>query len=454
MVIPSFELCVFWGEEVRRFSLPASGEVSLGRDEKSDVRIDHPSVSRKHAVLNVGSRLTIRDLGGTNGTLVPDRTRSRGIGETENVLRLNGDEATLNVGDAVTVGRVILVVRRTDADQPAFAELEQDAPASQRFVVRDAGMRTLYDQAARAARSLISVLILGETGVGKEVLARTIHARSPRAKGPFLGINCAALPESMLEAELFGHEKGAFTGALLAREGLFEAADGGTLFLDEVGELPAVTQAKLLRVLEERRVMRLGARTPRDVDVRFVAATNRDLEAASNDGAFRQDLYFRLNGISLMIPPLRERTTEIEPLIRAFVTASCKGLDRETELGISPEAVALLTAYSWPGNVRELRNAIERAVVLCTGDTIFPDHLPTQIRTGGVRAKPQTPAPTAAATSAGLRDEMRDLERVRIVQALEECNGNQTEAAKKLGISRRTLLTRLDQFNLPRPRKS
>jgi transcriptional regulator with PAS, ATPase and Fis domain len=234
-------------------------------------------------------------------------------------------------------------------------------------------MVALYEQAERAARSSISVLVLGETGVGKDVLANAIHRASPRSRGPFLGLNCSAISESMLEAELFGHEKGAFTGAVQARPGLFESASGGTVFLDEIGELPLATQVKLLRVLEDRRVMRVGGRKAIDVDVRFVAATNRDLESACARGAFRSDLYYRLAGLTLTIPPLRERREEIAPLARLFAERSARQLDRATPT-IPPVAVTQLESYPWPGNVRELRNAMERAVVLAF-DVILPEHL-------------------------------------------------------------------------------
>ena len=468
---PQHELCFFWADEVKRVPLPAEGTLHIGRSEGNEVRIDHPSVSRRHAVLEVGERIVIRDLGGANGTYVRDVHRPRMAAETENLRQLSGDAVEVAVGEPMMVGVVTLVVRRTAADEPAFSELAGSSAESERFIVRDPSMRSLYDQAARAARGLISVLVLGETGVGKEVLARAIHARSPRASGPFMGLNCAALAESILESELFGHEKGAFTGALQTRPGLFEATDGGTVFLDEVGELPASTQAKLLRVLEDRTVTRLGARSPRAIDVRFVSATNRDLEAAVESGTFRQDLYFRLNGISLTIPPLRERQSEIEPLARSFLAAACRGLDRDPPLGITEETLTTLRTYGWPGNVRELRNVIERAVVLCTGAAISPENLPRQLvepsprkapsadRSNGERGAREPMASELGATASNaaradsLKTEIRDLERTRLVEALQRSGGNQTEAAKMLGISRRTLVTRLSEFNLPRPRK-
>ena len=315
-------------------------------------------------------------------------------------------------------------------------------PVGTSTIVESKALRDVYERAMLAARSNLSVLLLGETGVGKDVLARDVHKRSPRAERPFIPLNCAALTATLLESELFGHERGAFTGASISREGLFEAADGGTVFLDEVGDLPATTQAKLLRVLEDRRVRRIGARTFRDVDVRFIAATNHDLEKRVADGTFRQDLYFRIAGIVLTVPPLRERPEEIVPLAHRFADNVCRQMGRPTPR-LTPETLEKLTAHAWPGNVRELRNVIEQCVALCEGDAILPEHLPCAV----------LDAPPPASTLDALRSEVRELEKQQIIAALDEHGGNQTEAAKALGISRRTLLHRLDEFNLPRPRK-
>jgi two-component system, NtrC family, response regulator AtoC len=318
---------------------------------------------------------------------------------------------------------------------------------------------------SRVAAGVINVLVLGETGVGKDVLARRIHELSPRAKMPLVSINCGALSESLLEGELFGHEKGAFTGAVQAKQGLLESANGGTIFLDEIGEMPLALQVKLLRVLEQREVMRVGAVRPRIIDVRFIAATNRNLESEIVDGRFRQDLYFRLNGITLSLPPLRERTEEIGALALTFIAQACEAMGRRDQPRIAPDAMETMLAYQWPGNIRELRNLIERAVLLCTGNTIMREHLPME-KMGAVVPRSGPPSTRAAAPPAPNRLQARsatipapgaspppDQERQRVLDALEACAGNQSQAAKVLGISRATLIRRIEEHAIRRPRK-
>jgi DNA-binding NtrC family response regulator len=339
---------------------------------------------------------------------------------------------------------------------------DEEAPAS---VASDGGFQQrISPMVHRVAAGEINVLVLGETGVGKEVLARALHVRSSRASKPLVSINCAALSESLLESELFGHERGAFTGAVQAKPGLLESADGGVVFLDEIGEMPLTLQAKLLRVIEQREVLRVGSLRPRPIDVRFFAATNRDLQTEASAGRFRQDLYFRLNGISIEIPPLRERKDEIAPLARAFVVRACERARRPRVLRIAAPVIEVLERYHWPGNIRELRNVMERAVLLTSGDEISLESFPANMLTGPLRAfgppvdasgpsrntlpptESREPKPPAIVLPEGD-------ERARIIAALAACDGNQTHAAKLLGISRRTLVTRIEEYDLPRPRK-
>ncbi len=419
------------GGDVHR--LPERGEVIIGRSVESTIQIDEPSISRRHARIVIGDRVTIEDLGSANGVRVAQRL----VGPDEPV--------EIQQGQAVELGSVVVVlhqpsmlprVRGAGPAREERASLLPDGPP----LVRAEAMKRLYAMIERIAPSELSVLLLGETGVGKEVVAEAIHRASARAAGPFVKINCAAIAESLVESELFGHERGAFTGAAQPKRGILEAADGGTIFLDEVGELSGSVQAKLLRVLEEREVQRVGSVEPRPIDVRFVSATNRDLKAESEAGDFRSDLYFRLNGISLEVPPLRERREEIVPLAQRFA----RRVSPREAPRITSETIALLERHEWPGNVRELRNAMERAAVLAGGGPILPEHLPPEV-TGSSEA--------ARAEGAGLRDEMLDLERRRILEALERCGGNQTKAAETLGMPRRTFVKRLDEYGIPRPRK-
>jgi len=318
------------------------------------------------------------------------------------------------------------------------------------LVVADEAMQSLYDNIRQLARGTISVLVNGETGVGKERIVEAIHEYSPRRDKPLLRLNCAAFTESLLESQLFGHEKGAFTGATGSREGLLEAASGGTVFLDEVGELTVSAQVKLLRCLEDGVVMRVGAVTPRQIDVRFVAATNRDLQREVDKGRFREDLFYRIAAATLRVPPLRARVAEIGPLARVFVERASEELGVATP-ELSDDALAMLQRHSWPGNIRELRNVAERAVLLCGGSTIQPGHLSVD-RPRAESDRSPFEAPTLVVEERLTDEEMS--QRADIIRALAEAGGNQTRAAKSLGISRVTLSRRLDRFEIPRPRKS
>jgi DNA-binding NtrC family response regulator len=309
-------------------------------------------------------------------------------------------------------------------------------------LVKDPQMARVYELAHKVADHAITVLVNGETGVGKEVVASAIHHASQRT-GPLVRLNCASLPETLLESELFGHERGAFTGADRRKQGYFEAARGGTLFLDEIGEVSPATQAKLLRVLEERRFTRVGGTEELEVDVRVVCATNRDLQQEVDRGAFRSDLYFRISAFTIVIPPLRDRPGEILTLAEHFIDKATDSRRRSPRL--SQAAADALRGYPWPGNVRELKNAIERAVVLHTRGTIELEDLPERIREA--RVEPERPP----GSWQHVVDHVADVERSAIATALEASDGNQTEAAKKLGITRRTLIYRMEKYGFKQP---
>jgi len=283
------------------------------------------------------------------------------------------------------------------------------------------------------------VLIHGETGTGKGLLARYLHAHSARAEGAFVELNCSAIPEQLLESELYGHEKGAFTDAKRFRKGLFELADGGTLFLDEIGEMTAGLQAKLLHVLENRTFRRVGGGTDITVDVRVIAATHRDLRRAVAEGRFREDLYFRLNVVPITVPPLRERPEDVRALAEHYVTWFCRDLGR-VPARIHPAALEALTSYAWPGNVRELKNTIERIVLLEAEDEIRPEHLPTEMHHPASMPSGADPFPS------GVVRPLAEIEKLAIEHALRVCDGNKTRAAQQLGISRQTLRTKLKEY--------
>ncbi len=444
--------------------LPEGGRLTVGRSKTCDITIDHGSVSREHAVFHGGRPVEVEDLGSTNGTTVGGARISKGM------------KVPIERGQVVVIGAAILVVHGAFEPIPIPHAPQRRAPPrtppdTPPVIVADDAMRELHRIVDLVAKGDLSVVLLGETGTGKDLLADTIHRRSPRGGGAYVRLNCAALPDHLLESELFGYERGAFTGAVQAKQGLLETADGGTLLLDEVAELPLTMQAKLLRVLENREITRVGGLRSRRVDVRIISATNRDLAAQVRAGAFRQDLYFRLNGITLTVPPLRARRSEIAPLAREFIAEACRRAGKPA-LALSDAALSFLEGQSWPGNVRELRNSIERAVTLCTEETIDIRHLASPDALGfgpitQVEDRATVPLPTVPSlpslpdgepgSDVGLHEDARraarTLERRRIAEAMERCGGNQTRAAQLLQISRRTLVARLTEYGFARPLK-
>jgi len=338
-----------------------------------------------------------------------------------------------------------LATRTVQRDQAKreLAEVRDVLPAGTSGLVgRGPAMQRLLATIARVAPADVPVLVCGETGTGKELVARAIHAMSPRSTRPLVKLNCAAIPSGLLESELFGHEKGAFTGAVGQRVGRFELAHGGTLFLDEIGDLPLELQPKLLRVLQEQEFERLGSTRTTRVDVRLVAATNTDLGRMVAEKRFREDLYYRLNVFPIVIPPLRERRDDIPALAQHFVDTYARRMRKRIET-VSAAAMAALTEYHWPGNVRELANVLERAVILCTAPVLDREHL----------------GPLAAASRAGAEGHAADgnlsgamplaaMEKLAITGALRRANGNKSRAAALLGVSRMQLYTRLKRFGL------
>ncbi|MEZ4363510.1 MAG: sigma 54-interacting transcriptional regulator [Kofleriaceae bacterium] len=432
--------------------------IIIGRDPQCDIVVNHRTLSRRHARLSLGPPITIEDLGSTNGLRVSGESY-RG-----------GAPVTLRPGESFHIGpfSFVFVQRARETDTTSRRS------GGERLRVTNPVVDGVPTFVREVAASDISVLILGASGVGKEVLADTIHKLSKRA-GELARINCAALAEPLLESELFGHERGAFTGALATKIGLLESAQGGTVFLDEIGELPLGIQAKLLRAVESREILRLGSTRPVKIDVRFVAATNRDLPTEVAEKRFRHDLYFRLDGITLIIPPLRERRDRIGVLAVELFAQACARANRKAHL--TPDALEALGAYDWPGNVRELRAVLERSLLLTRGDEVRRRHLaftPSVEPAATPASAAPAPAPGVAAPPSGAHivaaamDAPRDgdpddaalvgltaeqrRDREQVIAALEACAGNQTRAAKQLGVSRTTLVNRIQIYRIPRPR--
>jgi DNA-binding NtrC family response regulator len=373
------------------------------------------------------------------------------------------DALQSGAADYIVKGYDIEELRKRVANILQLAELGAENSRLRRELVADgqfgrmlgssAPMRSLFEMAERVASTDATVLILGESGTGKDLLAQEIHDRSPRAGKAFIAVNCAALPENLIESELFGYERGAFTGAAQQRKGKFELASGGTIFLDEIGDMNPVTQAKVLRVLENRKIERLGGSQSIDVDVRVISATHRDLPAEITVGKFREDLYYRLRVVTLELPPLREHNEDIPALVDAFLAQF--GARHNRKVKINRAALDLTGAYGWPGNVRELRNAVERSLVLCRGDEITVTDLPEEIREG---QRPLTPAGASGGESSFLgesdfREAKRQFEIVYLKRKLEEHRWNVSKTAAIVGLHRQSLQEKLRELGIQRPGK-
>jgi DNA-binding NtrC family response regulator len=476
-VAPTVErrhLLVFSGATSWMYRLPPTGEVIIGRSEAADLRIEERSVSRQHARLAIDvDTVTISDLGSHNGTYV-------------NKVRITGS-CTLQPYDVIRIHKTTLVFHATSlgssptagllsvayVSEPVLAggsEAVGEAAAghlvglerpcriltvgAQRAIVADPSVVQLYALIERLAPVGLPVLITGETGCGKELVATAIHTLSQRGGRPLILVNCAALHDALVESELFGHQKGAFAGAVSTKPGLIESASGSTLFLDEVGELAPAIQAKLLRVLESNRVTRVGDVREREVDVRFVAATNRDLEADVAAGRFRRDLFFRLSAATLHLPPLRERPLELPLLAAAFLDEACRLNGREV-MRISDAAMTVLLAHPWPGNVRELKNLMQYVAAAVPAEVLLAEHVIKRLG----RLRPLQPPAIDLATPEDsprfrpIADELRELEITRIRQALEATGGNQTRAAGLLAMPVRTFFEKAKQYGLTPKKK-
>jgi DNA-binding NtrC family response regulator len=377
-------------------------------------------------------------------------------GSIQDAVTAMREGATDFLAKPVDPDHLLLMVERAIAQRRMMAEyilLKEEMAerrGAPRIIGEDATLRHVLQQLHRAAATDATVLLEGESGTGKELFARGLHAFSPRAEGPFVAINCAAIPDTLLETELFGHEKGAFTGAVARKAGRFELAHRGTLFLDEIGDLPLALQAKILRALEEKQFERVGGTQSLHVDVRVVAATNRNLKQRVAERQFREDLFFRLSVFPIQIPPLRERTQDVVILARHFVDRFCRDLNKKT-LTLSSAALDDLNSYSWPGNVRELQNCIERAVILCDGETIQPHHLNLSFRQAAVMSSVSSPWEAinlSGTMTEVLRRITAEVERRKLESALSEAAGNVQRAAEVLQISYKTIVHKLKEYGL------
>ena len=423
-----------------RFVLSSETAV-IGR--QGDIRLHHESVSRQHAKLEFREgEWTLTDLESRNGTFVNRASVQRHV---------------LTPGDVIRFGRVALrfemvdsgVMEDDETHAMTMSELTsaRDAVQFRSLVGRSAALCGAMKLAAKAAKSEATVLVFGESGTGKELFARLVYSESNRRKGKFLAVNCSAIEPTLLGSTLFGHEKGAFTGADRQKTGLFEEANGGTLFLDEIGDISMDMQVKLLRVLQEGEFMRVGGTETLKTDVRVICATNRDLPKAISEGKFREDLYYRLNVIKIDLPPLRDRKEDIPDLANHFAAQ----LGGEAAKTFTDAAMAALTAYGWPGNVRELQNVVSRAVFLADGPEIDVGDLPKEVTAGAVadRARETGEARETGAGVPAVGKNLAEMEAAHIRATLEACGGNKKLAAEKLGISRSTLYEKLKECPVP-----
>jgi transcriptional regulator with GAF, ATPase, and Fis domain len=424
----------------RVFQLPANGTVIIGRGGDAELQLGDGSVSRRHARLTqVDGRAQLADLDSQNGTLV------------------NGERIAkarpLVSGDEIVIGAVTLVYHSSASRDESITLPREDvrmlAIGDRQVVIADPAMARLYELLERLAASELPVLVCGETGAGKEVAASALHQLSRRNTRPLVSLNCAAIHDNLVESELFGYERGAFSGAVTSKPGLLETASGGSLFLDEIGDLPATAQAKLLRVIETKRVLRLGDVRERSIDIRIIAATNRDLIEDVVSGRFRRDLFFRLSGATLWLPPLRDRPRELTILADMFLRDACERQGR-APMQLSPDAHRKLLAMQWPGNVRELKHLMEYVSAAVDVAVVEPHHLDSGVRAESPRSQIVVENSTPLRRFRPLAEEIRELEHARISAALTAACGNQRAAAQLLAMPLRTFVFKLKQYGLRR----
>jgi DNA-binding NtrC family response regulator len=421
--------------EDRVVRLSGDRAITVGRQFPADVVLEERTLSRQHARFSLrDGELRVQDLDSRNGTWVNDK---------------QVPQAVLRSGETLRLGSLVASVHLMS---PRAAAADAGGEAQRQPIVRNARMLELYERIDHIAPTLIPVLILGETGSGKELIAEALHQRSDRRDRPLRVVNCASIPQGLAESVLFGHERGAFTGAHRTADGLFQQADRGVLFLDEVGELSPATQALLLRAVETRTIQPVGSNRALRVDVRIIAATHRNLLKQAAEGGFREDLYYRLNGVTLHVPPLRERSDEIEPLAQRFLAEAARAWGQPLRR-LDPALIERLTRLPWPGNVRQLRHVMEHALLACRGDVITERHLPAELlaaaqaRPAALAAPASAPAPNDA-DAHDFKGRVRAYETRLILDALREVNGNQRAAARLLQIPLRTLAHKLNLYDI------
>jgi transcriptional regulator with GAF, ATPase, and Fis domain len=431
LLIPKSKLIIQSPDGAARDFVVDKGTISIGAADGSDLQLKDETVSRNHAeIMKTKEGYLIRDLGSTNGTFVGG---------------LKVKEAYLVAGSIIKIGKTRIKFVPQDEQLEIYPSKKTSFGS---IVGRSLEMRKIFGILEKVAPTNVTVIITGETGTGKEVIARALHQHSRRAKAPFIVFDCGAVAENLIESELFGHERGSFTGATTTRQGAFELADGGTIFLDEIGELNLELQPKLLRALESGEVKRVGADRSKKVDVRVVAATNRKLKEEVGKGRFREDLYFRLSVVQLHLPPLRKRTEDIPNLIKHFFEVAKKEAPEKEIEGINDEAMRLLSEYQWPGNVRELKNAIDRAFSFCDGNMVDVTHLPDYIQERSIVTQAH-PAMDGGLPFKDAKEKwVESFEKDYLIEVLRRNNMNISKAAKQAGIDRKSVQRLLKKYGL------